>query len=308
MGTAGADPRNPGSREEVSTPRVAVVTLTWNRRDYTLACLDSLFRSTYAPLHVLVCDNGSTDGTPDAVRAAYPEAEVLELGRNMGFAAGANAGLRHAFAAGAEQVLLLNNDTTVDANMIAALVQASAPDIAIVAPLIFYAAEPDIIWSAGGMRNRWTLEQVGDLRGQHNTTAWPATVERDFVPGCAMLLSRDALSDVGLFDERFFMYYEDNDLCLRARAAGYRIVLVPGAHMWHKVAASSGGLDSPAERYGMARSSVQFFRKHVRNARWAVVAPYRLGSAVKTTARLLAGRNPQATTAYWRGLRDGWRR
>jgi hypothetical protein len=287
---------------------VYAVTLAWNRREDTLACLDSLFRSTYRPLRVLVCDNGSTDGTPNAVRSSYPQAEVLDLGRNLGFAAGANAGLRHALAAGAEHVLLLNNDTTVDAGMIGALVDAASPDVAVVAPLVYYAGAPDVIWSSGGIRNRWTLEQSGDLRGRRDPGGWPVALERDFVTGCAMLIARAALADVGLFDERFFMYYEDNDWCLRARAAGYRILLVPAARMWHRVATSSGGLGSPAERYAMARSSVQFFRKHVSGVRWAIVAPYRLGSATKTTARLLWRRRPESAAAYWRGLRDGWGR
>ena len=121
-----------------------------------------------------------------------------------------------------------------------------------------------------------------------------------------MLLSRAMLEVVGLFDERFFMYYEDSDLCLRIQRAGFRLLLVPGARMWHKVATSSGGADSVAERYHMARSSVLFFRKYVGHWRWAIVAPYRLGSALKTSGRLLTRGRGVAARAYWRGLRDGW--
>jgi len=288
-------------------PLVIAVVLNWNRRDDTLACVVSLLESTYQPLRVLVCDNGSVDDTPAAVRSAYPSVEVLELGYNRGFAGGANAGLRYALAAGAEYVLALNNDTFVEPTMIERLVEAAAPDVGIVAPLIYYATAPDTIWSAGGVRSRWTLEQIHDLRGQRDTGIWPSTLKRDFAPGCAMLLSRVVLETVGLFDERFFMYYEDSDLCLRVRRAGHRILLVPAAHMWHKVATSSGGIGSSAERYAMARSSVLFFRKHVRGWQWAIVAPFRLGSAAKTTARLLWRGRPAAALAYWRGLRDGWR-
>jgi hypothetical protein len=122
---------------------------------------------------------------------------------------------------------------------------------------------------------------------------------------CALLLSRRFLTQVGLFDERFFMYYEDFDLSLRARQAGFKILLSPQAKVWHKVAVSSGGSDSPNERYWMARSSVLFFSKHVRGLRWLIVLPYRTGSAVKTVLRLALRGRAGSAWAYVRGLRDG---
>ncbi len=228
----------------MSAAQIHVVILSWNRREDTLACIGSLLQSSYAPLRVMVCDNGSTDNTPAVVRATFPEVEVRSLGQNLGFAAGMNVGIRHALAAGAEQILILNNDTLVAPSMIEQLAAHVATDVGIVAPLILYASQPDLIWSAGGKCSRWTLEQTHALRGQRDHAHWPAILERDFVPGCAMLLSRSVLESVGLFDERFFMYYEDSDFCLRVRQAGFRILLAPGARMWHKVAASSGGADS----------------------------------------------------------------
>jgi GT2 family glycosyltransferase len=289
----------------LSAARVYAVVLSWNRREDTVACVVSLLQSSYEPLRILVCDNGSTDDTSAAVRMLFPSVEVLELGRNLGFAAGMNAGIRHALAAGAEQVLLLNNDTFVDQLMVERLVARTAGDVGLVAPLIFYASQPNLIWSGGGLCSPWTLEQTHILRGSCDRADWPVVIERDFVPGCAMLLSRVVLELVGLFDERFFMYYDDSDLCLRIRRAGFRVLLVPGARMWHKVATSSGGADSAAERYYMARSSGQFFRKHVRHWQWIIVAPFRLGSAFKTTIRLLRYRKTVAVRAYWRGLLDG---
>jgi GT2 family glycosyltransferase len=289
----------------LKTAQVCAVVLNWNRREDTLACIASLLQSSYEPLRVLVCDNGSTDDTPTAVRTVFPNVEVLELGRNLGFAAGMNAGIRHALATGAEQVLLLNNDTIVDQLMVERLVAHTTGDVGLIAPLIFYASQPDLIWSAGGLSSRWTLEQKHTLRGQRDRADWPVIIERDFVPGCAMLLPRSALESVGLFDERFFMYYEDSDLCLRLRRAGFRVLLVPDARMWHKVAISSGGADSPGERFGMAKGSVLFFRKHVHGWRWFIIVPFRLGSACKTTIRLLRYRKMVAARAYWRGLFKG---
>jgi GT2 family glycosyltransferase len=232
--------------------------------------------------------------------------ELVVSPENRGFAEGANLGLRQALEVGADLVFLVNNDTLIDAEAVANLMAHVQPKVGILAPLIYYADERECIWSAGGMLHPWILEKQGDDRGQMDVGQWREPVERDFVTGCGMLLTRQLLERVDLFDERFYLYYEDSDLCLRARRAGFRILLVPAAKMWHKVARSSGGSDSANERYWMARSSVIFFRKHARGAQWLAILPWRAGSAVRTTLRLLRSGQREACVAYWRGLRDGW--
>ncbi|MBA3531642.1 MAG: glycosyltransferase family 2 protein [Ardenticatenales bacterium] len=135
----------------------------------------------------------------------------------------------------------------------------------------------------------------------------PAPVDKDLLTSCALLFSRAALLDIGLFDEQFFLYYEDNDWSLRACQRGWRLRLAPTAWLWHKESQSSGGLGSTGERYHMGKASVQFFRKHVRGTQWLTVFPYRLGSAFKTTLRLAQQGRLVAARAYWRGLWDGLR-
>jgi len=292
----------------MAAPRVYIVTVNWNNAPDTLACLETLARLTYPNYRLLVVDNGSTDGSAEQTARAFPQAEHLRLPRNLGFAGGFNAGIRRALEGGAEFVFLLNNDTLADPGLLEPLTAALAPpDVAAAAPLIFYADAPERVWSAGAERSPWTLE----LRGSHGRRAGfeqaAHPVERDFLSGCALLLKRSVLEEVGLFDEGFFLYYEDSDYSLRLRRAGYRLLLVPQARLWHKVSRSSQGSDSPAERYWMARSSVRFFRKHVRGARWAAVFPWRVGSALKTTLRLAGRGNLPAVRAYWRGLLDGIR-
>jgi GT2 family glycosyltransferase len=114
------------------------------------------------------------------------------------------------------------------------------------------------------------------------------------------------LEQIGLFDTEYYPgYYEDPDLCLRARQAGYRLLLVPSARMWHKGSATGGGNHSPFVRYLMARNSVIFFRKHIRGWRWLIIIPYRAGSAVLWTLRLLCRGRFRSILAHWRGLFDG---
>lgn len=289
----------------MSAPLVFVITLNWNRRDDTLACLESLCCLAYPNARVLVVDNGSTDGSPQAIARQFLQVEQIVNPQNLGFAGGFNVGLRHALAAGADFAFILNNDTIAAPNILELLVAAaSANDVGIVAPSIFYASDPARVWSTGGGRNRLTLEMTGD----HGRRA-PITeiTEREFLSGCAMCIKRSALERVGLFDEEFFMYYEDSDYCLRTRRAGFQLLVVPQARIWHKVATSSDGSDAPAERYWMGRSSVRFFRKHARGGQWLAIISWRAGSAIKTVWRLVSARRWVAARAYLRGVWEGIR-
>jgi hypothetical protein len=213
--------------------------------------------------------------------------------------------LHHAFAAGADQVLILNNDLILEENCVAELVAHTAEDVGFVAATIYYTDDPRRIWSMSGNINPWTLERIVDVRGQVDDGQFPRVMERHFAPGGASLMSRRAYEATGGFDEGFFLYYEDADLSLRAHKAGLRVLVCSQAKMWHAISKSSGGSDSPRERYWMARSSVRYFAKH---ARWWQIPPiflWRLGSALRTTWRLWRNGRHESLTAYWRGLWHG---
>ncbi len=283
------------------------ITLNWNRKADTLACLDS-FQAVRWPagwaVQTLLVDNGSSDDTVAAVRARFPQVEVLQNERNLGFAGGANRGMRHALHRGADAIFLVNNDTFFDPALGEALLAAMDEGVAAVSPAIFYAEPPEAIWSLGGGRNPWTLESTGD----HGRTLAPlpdAPFDREVLTGCAILFQRAALESVGLLDEQFFMYYEDMDWSLRATRAGWRLRVAPAARLWHKEAQSSGGLGSPAERYHMGLASVQYFRKNARGAQWLLIVPIRIGSALKLTVRLAQRRRFTSIVSYWRGLWHG---
>jgi hypothetical protein len=288
-------------------PLTYAVILNWNRPEDTLECLETLAQQTYANLRLLVVDNGSSDDSVARIRAAFSTVEVIESSENLGFAGGMNLGLRRAVAAGAELVFVLNNDTLVDPGAVAQLVAHSRPGVGILAPLIYYADDPKRVWSAGAYFHPFTLELRGKAQGTIDHEQWREPIAKDFFTGCAMLLTQELLELVGFFDDKFFMYYEDADLCFRTRQARLGVELVPMAKIWHKISRSSGGSDSPNERYWMARSSVIYFRKHARPAQWLAILPWRTGSAIRTTIRLLSQGRVEACRAYWRGLRDGCR-
>jgi GT2 family glycosyltransferase len=244
-------------------PRVAIIILTYNGVADTLACLRSLAALSYpqCAVELVVVDNASRDGTPAQVRAAFPTVRVIENGANLGFAAGNNVGLRYALAQGFDYVLLLNNDTEVAPDFLTALVAAceAAPRVGAAGPMICYAERPDLIWSAGGIinRRRGTTSMRGIGEPERGQFAQVTTV--DFATGCALLLRRAALERAGLLDERFFMYYEETEWCVRAARAGFHTVHVPHARIWHKIPVVDR-VDRPYVAYYMTRNRLLFLR------------------------------------------------
>lgn len=283
---------------------VDILILNWNHADDTLALLASCVGVQTAVRQVVVIDNGSTDDSVQRIAESYPSVLLLETGENLGFAKGMNVGLRQVLVAGAEWVLMLNNDTRLAPDMVETLLRATqTAEACASAPIICYASDPEIIWSAGAFRQTATNDIQGHQIGQRYQNLPPYEV--DYATACALLLHRDCLQDVGLFDEQFFMYYEDLDYCWRLQNQGIPILVVPQARLWHEVAQTIGGTDSPSERYWMARSSVLFFRKWTAGWGWLVVIPFRLVSALRTTWRLVINGRWTAVRAHWRGLWHG---
>jgi GT2 family glycosyltransferase len=227
----------------MSSPHVAVVVLTWNGEDDTLACLASLGRVEYDNLSVVVVDNGSADRTVLRVRTEFPEVAVLETGANLGFAAGNNVGIRHALDRGADYVFLLNNDTEVDPELIRHLVDAAERDASagVLGPKVFFFSHRDRLWYGGGWVQRWAGASGHIALGELDRNGSSDPVETDYVTGCALMARASVLRQVGFLEPAFFIYWEDVDLSVRIRRAGYRALYVPKAVLWHKVSRAYGG-------------------------------------------------------------------
>ncbi len=224
-------------------PLVTVVVLNWNNLPDTVECLESLARVEYPGLRTLVVDNGSTDGSEAALRQQFSSLEFLLTGENLGFAGGNDAGIRHALANGAELILLLNNDTTVDPGFVSALVDAvqANPRAGMACPKILLHDRPDVLWYAGASFHPWLGWGRHRGHGQRDQGQFDRLEETDRATGCALLVTRALCEQVGLLREDFFCYAEDLEWGLRARSAGFSILYVPASRVWHKVSRSTGG-------------------------------------------------------------------
>jgi GT2 family glycosyltransferase len=289
-----------------ATPIVYVVTLNWNRRDDTLACIESLSQMEYPNFHIVVVDNGSTDDSVSAIQAHFPAVKVISNPANLGFAGGMNLGIEFALLHGADYVFIMNNDTVVDRQLLSELVKEAerSPEIGIVGPKIYYYDAPDTVWFAGGDRDRWTQAVTRMPRGRDDKRVnVPRAV--NFLCGCGMLVRRNVLEQVGLFDPGYFMYYEDADYCIRVEQAGFNLYYVPTARMWHKAGASSGGEGSPVFLYYRRRALLRFLRHHVRGVQRPVLLFLRSGGILaEMLVELIRGRRDVARW-LWRGLWEG---
>ncbi|MFP4171007.1 MAG: glycosyltransferase family 2 protein [Methanomassiliicoccales archaeon] len=215
---------------------ICAVVVNWNRPVETIECLRSLVDDR-PDIRLIVVDNGSSDDSVERISGEFPGAQIIPLGSNLGYAAGANRGITRALEEDPEYVLLMNNDAFAERGMVDSLVSALREEGAgMTGPKILYTGE-DRVWFAGGYFNRvWGYTRHPGMDSKVRLEKR----EVDFITGCAMMVRAEVFRRVGVFDERFFMYMEDLDLCLRARALGYRCLYVPEGRARHKVSASSG--------------------------------------------------------------------
>ena len=243
----------------MSAPSVLVVILNWNGERDTVQAIRSVQASDYPSYSILVIDNGSRIQSSDYISKSCPGVEIARVSRNLGYAGGNNLGFERALEKNFDYCLILNNDATVGPDTISRLVAAyqTDPKIGIAGPVIYRSDRPHerfypawkIDWQ------RWLFYRVPEGKeSPHGIT------NVDFVQGCAMMLSRDLLRHVGLFDERYYLYCEDADLCIRAQRAGYRTIEISTAHAWHKGYGSSGHQSALKIYYGL-RNRLLFIGK-----------------------------------------------
>lgn len=249
----------------MSAPRVFAVILNWNGGADTVTCLESLSVQTARSLQIVVVDNGSEDGSVARIRNWSSDQqvpiEVIENGANLGFAAGSNVGIRHALAAEADSVMLLNNDTVLAPDVIEILTRFldEHPDYWAVTGQIRYADRP-VIWNCGG-----DLTWFGSRRylfGEQPVASTPQTGWRriTFMTGCAALVRASVFRREGLLTERFFFGEEDYEFSLRMKRARCLMACRFDAVIHHKVGSS---IDRVAPGGALGRYYIYYLNRFI---------------------------------------------
>ena len=294
--------------EKMSTRKVGAIVVNWNQPSQTVACVRSLEQSAHVDITTIVVENGSRDDSARVIRENCPHAILLESDQNLGFAGGSNMGIQKALTLARDFILLLNNDAVVAPNTIALLVEhmEAHSDVGICGPMIPCKNQPESIQIVGGLFDLKTglFRTVG--AGEKDAGQYEHPVQFDMVSGCALMARREAFEEIGLFDERFFCYFEEADFCFRARRSGYKVMAVPEAKVYHELALSSGGSASLARIHYSVRNHLLFLSKNAyirsRLLRWLrdlmVVSHYAVFVALRSDAPKFRGIRACALGCY----------
>lgn len=279
--------------------KVVTVVLSFNSRKYIEDCLRSLKGN-----EVVVVDAGSTDGSSEFIAEKFPELKLIVVKENLGYAGGNNLGIKYALESGADLIWVVNPDIVVAPDALSEAMKAMTDNVAVVASKVYFAAGFEfhkekykkndlgkVIWYAGADNDwdnvyakHWGINEVD--KGQFNKKK-----EIGYATGSSMLLRSKVLKKTGLIDEKYFMYYEENDLCQRIKKAGYKLIYAPQSIVRHKVG-QAAGIGSGLADYYIARNRMLF------GMRWA---PWRSKFAlIRESVKLLFTGRP------WQkiGIRD----
>jgi len=246
----------------MSRPSVGVVIVNWNLKDSLRATLESFRQVNYPDLQIVVSDNASSDGSPEMVRQEFPEVKLLTREHGVGYAKGASLGMAELVNT-TNYIFSITNDVIVDSEILNVLVDYAEahPETGVLGSKIYFFDRPNVIWHAGG--------RVHPLFGQCYSLGWmrkdhpryDRIRDCDFVCGCGFLLRSEVLRKIGFFKEDLMFYGEDGDLCYRIREAGYRVVYVPAARVWHKVDATLAK-NRPVQLHYGTRNTLYLLQRH----------------------------------------------
>lgn len=247
---------------------VALILLNWNTPVHTVNCIASVKQYCDERMFdIIVADNGSTDDSLATIRAQYPDLIYIENKENLGFAEGNNRALTYSIENGYTYSLVMNTDTLVDQDLVTCLTAHldQYPQTAGVQPAIYWMHDRAKIWNGEGCFNALLGSVYSD-----KTTPVPNALEyknTKWITGCCMLVRNSALTQSGLFNKQFFLYYEDVELSYRLRSYGYDLHYLPSCKMYHEAGVSARvekneGFLSPIIHYYISRNHIWFLRKY----------------------------------------------
>jgi len=286
-------------------PLVYCVVLNFNGREVLPDTFDSLRVMTYPNFRLMMVDNGSTDGSVDYVKKNHPGVEIIEIGENLGVTGARNIAMRRAIEQGAVWIHHLDNDIRVDPGLLTELMTVANTDttIGILGSKIYYHAEPDRLWYAGGNVNYWAgLVTHRGIR-EVDTGRYDLVEDTGYVVGCSFLMSKKLVDRVGYFDPIFTPFYtEDGDLCARALGSGFRVVYVPRARLWHRVSTSSGGVITPKRVMLKIEYNLIYFKRYALWYHWFTI-PFCVGAlSLSYLVREIVKGNFAVIPALFRGF------
>ncbi len=243
--------------------KIATILVNWNNIKDTRECLHSLKAVTYPDHHLILVDNGSSDSSYEILKEEFPHVQHVRSETNLGFAGGNNLGIKIALEQGADAVILLNNDTTVDHDFVASFAAFHEKErSAILGGKIYQYFQKDLIDHLGGYWDPHRLNfRLFGLNESNAQSHLDHPFELDYIVGCCMFIPKKVFEKIGYFDERFFLIWEESDFCTRAKKEGFKNIYVPDVKIYHKGSQSFSGGSSHSSYYWY-RNRILWIKKH----------------------------------------------
>ncbi|KKM47638.1 hypothetical protein LCGC14_1558410 [marine sediment metagenome] len=303
-------------------PIVAIILINWNNVKFTQEAIDSIFHKTQPSTRygIIVVDNGSSTHEVDILRGEYAAGEIthlIENKKNEGYVVASNQAIQLALLKGYDYILQFDNDAVIGAGAIEELLSVIEGnlEVGIVGAKIFYYDEPKRLQWCGEEMNLWTGDIIGLSRGITRVLGRPEFDESKFdhikevgyVVSWCSLSRREVWEKIGLLDEQFFFGWEDNDFCLRASKAGFRIMWTPHARVWHRYS-SAFALDGHLQYHG-PKTRFRFMKKHATKGQYIAFHLWFFGVHfwLATAYYLLWVRRPKIWLRFLKGVWDGFR-
>ena len=280
-----------------SQKKIFVILVNYNGSDDTIECVQSLLSIDYKNIEILIVDNGSDTEQIKILKDKLSDRiNIIYLENNIGFAGGNNAGIKYSLKQNADYILLLNNDTIVESNLLTVLMNSirAGNNIGICGPGINYYSDHRRIWSVGG--------KISKIRGTGVAIRKLKKNEKDsdkyvsFVSGCCMLIKKEVFQKVGNFDDNFFLYVEDADFCYRTIKAGFKICFNPQVKIYHKVGNSTKSKSPNISLYYTTRNRLFFAKKYFQNIFFLTVLYIFITMSIKSIFWIFTGKTSNIST------------
>jgi GT2 family glycosyltransferase len=289
----------------VRYPKISIIILNMNGKEVLKDCLCSTQQIDYPRYEVIVVDNNSSDGSQAFIRETFSDVHLIENEINKGVPEGQNIGIRAALERGADYVFTSNNDVIIDRNVLRELLKALEQDRTVgIAGAVLYSMEDRTRIEDAGGKIEWAKGKTSPTHAGDSSALVPNIRDVDFVS--FFLADPRTLYKIGLFDRRYFAYFEEVDLCVRMKKAGYRVVCVSAARVWHKGSYTAKKISGFFEYY-FTRNRFWFFKRYgTRKQRLALTAYFLSYQSWRNAIGLLRKNNFEGFVGMYRGVVDGF--
>jgi hypothetical protein len=303
------DPFSKRELNKMNLP-ISIIIVNYNLKFDTIECIESLIDAGIELKNIILVDNASSDDSVSYIQDYFGSSlNIIHNEINHGYPYGLNIGIKSALISKNNWFLLMNNDVIVDKSFFSELEKSILVKLKnndkVIGPAILYYDEPEKIWFIGDKVIPGTLITINKFRGKNYSDSLPEILDVDFVHGCTMMVHRDVVETIGLFDDSSLIYGDELDYCMRAKQSNFNIVALPKVKMWHKISTIMKK-HSRKGRYLRIRNQIRFYKKYSKGFKIVVMFIFTFLRTLLILLKDIVNGNKELIFPLINGFVDGW--